>query len=114
MPRLESFVKNTAMLYFWLFKSHTADFYESSIQVFHNSPVTAPALFFFSENDALCSTAVMEKLIDSWRKRGMAVESRKWKVSTHAAHMRCHPEDYLSTLQRFLNSLPVSSRTAKT
>ncbi|XP_040886207.1 uncharacterized protein LOC121176249 [Toxotes jaculatrix] len=113
VPRLESFVKNTAMLYFWLFKTHTADFYDHSIQVFQNSPITAPALFFFSENDALCSPAVMEKLIDRWRKRGMAVESRKWKESIHAAHMRCHPQDYLSTLEKFLKSLPISSLEVK-
>ncbi|XP_008277083.1 transmembrane protein 53-like [Stegastes partitus] len=107
MPRIESFIRNTAMLYFWLFKSHTANFYENSIQVFHNSPITTPALFFFSENDAMCNCVVLEKVIDLWRKRGVAVESRKWKKSIHAAHMRCHPEDYLFTLQHYLNSLPI-------
>ncbi|TNN58410.1 Transmembrane protein 53 [Liparis tanakae] len=104
-PRLESLVKHAAMLYFWLFKSHTADLYDDSIQLFHDIPITAPALFFFSENDALCNTADLETLIDHWRERGVAVESRKWKESKHAAHMRCHPDDYISTLERFLNSL---------
>ncbi|XP_008398819.1 uncharacterized protein LOC103459217 [Poecilia reticulata] len=109
VPRLEGFVKTTAMLYFRLFKSYTADLYENSIQVFHNSPVTSPALFFFSENDAMCSTTVLEKLMDLWRRRGVSVDGRKWKKSTHAAHLRCHPEEYVSTLQRFLNSLSVPS-----
>ncbi|XP_071359101.1 transmembrane protein 53-like [Trachinotus anak] len=113
VPRLEGFVKNTAMLYFWLFKAHTADFYNRSIQVFNNSPITAPALFFFSENDALCNPVTIEKLVDLWRKRGMAVKSRKWKESIHAAHMRCHPHDYMSTLENFLKSLPISSRKTK-
>ncbi|XP_074554552.1 transmembrane protein 53-like [Halichoeres trimaculatus] len=113
VPRFESLVKNAAMFYFWLFKTHTADFYNSSIHVFHNSPITTPALFFFSENDALCSPAAMENCMDLWRKRGMTVESRKWKVSTHAAHMRCHPEDYLSTLQKYLNSLKPLTIKAK-
>lgn len=110
VPCLEGLVKNTALLYFWLFKSHTADFYKNSIQVFHNSPISAPALFYFSENDALCDPVMMEKIIDLWRRRGVAVQSRKWKESIHAAHMRCHPEDYLSELEKFLNSLPTSSR----
>lgn len=109
VPRLEGFIKTTAMLYFRLFKSYTADLYENSIQVFHNNPVTSPALFFFSENDAMCSTAVLEKLMDSWRRRGVSVDSRKWKKSTHAAHLRCHPGEYVSTLQQFLNSLSVPS-----
>ncbi|XP_042372427.1 transmembrane protein 53-like, partial [Plectropomus leopardus] len=113
VPRLERFVKNIAMFYFWLFKTHTADFYENSIQIFRNSPITAPALFFYSENDALCNSADMEKLIGLWKKRGVTVESRKWKVSKHAAHMRCHPEDYLSTLEKYLKLLHISSPKAK-
>ncbi|KAM9704906.1 uncharacterized protein ACNS7B_001306 [Menidia menidia] len=108
VPRLEGFIKNTAMLYFWLFKSHTADIYENGIQVFYNSPITSPALFFFCENDAMCNLTVMEKLIDHWRRRGVNVDIRKWKESTHAAHLRCHPEEYLFALQRFLNSLHTS------
>ncbi|XP_038150148.1 uncharacterized protein LOC119789357 isoform X2 [Cyprinodon tularosa] len=109
LPRLEGFIKTTAMLYFRLFKSQTADIYENGVQVFYNSPVTSPALFFFCENDAMCSPAVLERLMDFWRRRGVSVDSRKWKKSTHAAHLRCHPEDYLSTLQHFLNSLSVPS-----
>ncbi|KAK9525740.1 hypothetical protein VZT92_016422 [Zoarces viviparus] len=112
VPRLENFVKNAAMLYFWLFKKHTADIYDSGIQAFYDNPITAPALFYSSENDAMCDTAGMEKLIDHWRMRGVTVESRKWKVSKHAAHMRCHPEDYLSTLEKYLQSLVISSSRA--
>ncbi|KAM7367161.1 hypothetical protein PAMP_015085 [Pampus punctatissimus] len=113
VPRFEGLVKNIAMFYFWLFKSRTADFYNNSVRIFHNSPIIAPALFFFCENDALCDPVAVENIIDLWRGRGVAVESRKWKKSIHAAHMRCHPEEYLSTLERFLNSLPVSSLKAK-
>ncbi|KAM4711580.1 uncharacterized protein FYW61_020751 [Anableps anableps] len=109
LPRLEGFIKTTAMLYFRLFKSHTADLYESSIQVFYNNPVTSPALFFFSENDAMCNPAALEKLMNCWRQKGVSVHSRKWKESTHAAHLRCHPEEYVSTLQHFLSSLPIPS-----
>ncbi|KAM6895732.1 transmembrane protein 53-like [Xenentodon cancila] len=112
VPRFEGFVKNTAMLYFWLFKSYTANFYETSIQVFYQNPVTSPALFFFCENDAMCNPAVLEKLMDRWRRRGVSVDSRKWEESTHAAHLRCHPEEYASTLRRFLESLPARSLNA--
>ncbi|KAM7378303.1 hypothetical protein PAMA_013280 [Pampus argenteus] len=113
VPRFEGLVKNVAMFYFWLFKSRTADFYNNSVGIFRNSPIVAPALFFFCENDALCDPVAVENIIDLWRGRGVAVESRKWKESVHAAHMRRHPEEYLSTLERFLNSLPVSSLKAK-
>ncbi|XP_029019554.1 uncharacterized protein LOC114862948 [Betta splendens] len=108
MPRFQGLVKNLALLYFWLFKSHTADLYNDSIQVFHNSPVTAPALFFFCENDAMCDPGALEALMDGWRGRGIDVHSRKWKESVHAAHMRCHSEDYHSSLERFLEPLTSS------
>lgn len=108
LPRLERLVKSIAMFYFWLFKSSTADLYDAGIQVFHDSPIRAPALFLFCENDALCDPAAVERVIDHWRKRGVSVESRRWKESIHAAHMRCHPEEYASTLETFLNSLPLS------
>lgn len=109
VPSLEGLVKNIALFYFWLFKSHTTDIYKRNIQVFHNTPIIAPALFFYSENDALCDPVMMEKIIELWRRRGMTVQSRKWKESTHAAHMRCHPQDYLSALESFLSSLPKTS-----
>uniref|UniRef100_A0A8C6U8B8 Si:dkey-5i3.5 n=1 Tax=Neogobius melanostomus TaxID=47308 RepID=A0A8C6U8B8_9GOBI len=78
-----------------------ADIYNSGIQIFYNTPITAPALFFYCENDALCDHLVIEKIIELWSKRGMVVQSMKWRESIHAAHLRVHPEDYLSTLARF-------------
>uniref|UniRef100_A0A1A8QPB8 Uncharacterized protein n=4 Tax=Nothobranchius TaxID=28779 RepID=A0A1A8QPB8_9TELE len=113
IPRLEGFIRNMAMFYFWLFKAYTADLYERSIHVFYNSPVTSPALFFFCENDVMCSPAVLGRLMDFWKQRGVAISSRKWEVSTHAAHLRCHPEEYVSTLQNYLNSLPTCSLMPK-
>ncbi|XP_052373107.1 uncharacterized protein LOC127929227 isoform X1 [Oncorhynchus keta] len=112
-PHIEPLVRYTALLYFWLFKSQTVYYYDKSIQVFYNSPVTAPALFFFCENDALCDPIVMEAVLDFWKKRGVAVETRKWKESVHAAHLRCHPKEYLSTLETFFHSLNIAPLRAK-
>ncbi|XP_076015070.1 transmembrane protein 53-like [Genypterus blacodes] len=112
-PRLDFLVKHTALLYFWLFKKHTTDLYNNSIHVFNNSPLTTPALFFSCENDLLCDSAALEEIVDRWQKRGVAVEHRKWKESTHAAHMQCHPEDYVSTLDKYLNTLHLHDCTLR-
>ncbi|KAM9401837.1 uncharacterized protein ACWYII_029247 isoform 4-T4 [Salvelinus alpinus] len=112
-PRIEPLVRYTALLYFWLFKSQTVHYYDNSVQVFYNSPVTAPALFFFCENDAMCDPVTMEAVLDFWRKRGVAVETRKWKESVHAAHLRCHREEYLSTLETFFHLLNIAPLRAK-
>uniref|UniRef100_A0A4W5MRN3 Si:dkey-5i3.5 n=1 Tax=Hucho hucho TaxID=62062 RepID=A0A4W5MRN3_9TELE len=112
-PRIEPLVRYIAMLYFWLFKSQTVHYYDNLVQVFYNSPVTAPAVFFFCENDVLCDLVAMEAVLDFWRKRGVSVETRKWKESVHAAHLRCHPEEYLSTLETFFHSLNIAPLRAK-
>ncbi|XP_029507015.2 transmembrane protein 53-like [Oncorhynchus nerka] len=112
-PHIEPLVRYTALLYFWLFKSQTVYYYDKSIEVLYNSPVTAPALFFFCENDPLCDPVAMEAVLDFWRKRGIVVETRKWKESVHAAHLRCHPEEYLSTLENFVHSLKIAPLRAK-
>lgn len=112
-PRLESLVRNAAMLYFWIFKAQTADYYAKAMEVIRNSPITAPALFFFCENDAMCDPLAMQAHIDLWRIRGVSVEMRKWKESVHAAHLRAHPEDYLSTLGKYLNTLALVPLKAK-
>ncbi|XP_019898271.2 uncharacterized protein si:dkey-5i3.5 isoform X2 [Esox lucius] len=102
-PRVEPLVRHTAMFYFWLFKSKTVDYYDRAIKVIYDNPITAPALFFFCENDALCDPVAVEAIIDTWRRRGVTVDAKKWKESVHAGHLRCHPEEYLSTLERCLN-----------
>ncbi|XP_014003968.1 uncharacterized protein [Salmo salar] len=112
-PRLESLVKRASILYFRAFKCHTVDYFNTGIDVFRNNPVTAPALVFFCQNDALCDPESMEEIIAYWRKRGMEVTDRKWEESTHAGHLRRHPQEYLSTLETYLQSLSMVPLKAK-
>uniref|UniRef100_A0A3Q2SQI7 Uncharacterized LOC105938702 n=1 Tax=Fundulus heteroclitus TaxID=8078 RepID=A0A3Q2SQI7_FUNHE len=112
-PRFESLVKQASMLYFSIFKRHTVDYFNASIDVFYNTPVQAPALVFFCENDMLSDAPSVEKLVDHWRKRGIDITSKKWEVSTHAGHLRRHPQEYLSTLDTFLQSLQIVPLKAK-
>lgn len=113
LPSLESVVKSVSMLYFSMFKHQTLDYFNEGIEAFWATPVTAPALFFFCENDPLSDPQAVEELIDHLRKRGIDVTSKKWKDSIHAGHLRRHPEEYVSTLNRFLNSLHVTQPKAK-
>lgn len=101
------------MLYFGMFKQQTVGFFNASIDVFWNTPVTAPALFFFCENDPLSQAKALEELIVYWRKRGMNITTKKWNNSTHAGHLKRHPQEYLTTLQSFLHSLNITPLKAK-
>lgn len=113
LPRMEGLVKSASLLYFRVFKHQTVDYFNSSISAFWNTPVMAPALFFYCENDALCDYKSLEKMAEFWRSRGQTVETKKWKESVHAGHLRVHPQDYLSTLEYFVQSLNMVPLNAK-
>ncbi|XP_051952821.1 transmembrane protein 53-like isoform X2 [Xyrauchen texanus] len=112
-PRLEGLVRRASLLYFRAFEHQTVDYFNTGINVFRNTPLMAPALFFFSENDALCDYQSLENVVDFWRNRGIIVESKKWKKSIHAGHLRTHPQEYLSTLENFVQSLNMVPLKAK-
>ncbi|XP_049430061.1 transmembrane protein 53 isoform X1 [Epinephelus fuscoguttatus] len=112
-PRWETVIKHVSLLYFSMFRRQTVDYFNTSIDVFWNSPVTAPGLFFFCENDPLSNPRVMEELIDYWLKRGVDVTAKKWEDSTHAGHLKRHPEEYLTILNTFLQSLRFAPLKAK-
>ncbi|XP_035499017.2 uncharacterized protein si:dkey-5i3.5 [Scophthalmus maximus] len=112
-PRFDTLVKKVCMLYFGMFKQKTVHYYDTSIKVFWNTPLSAPALFFFCENDPLSDSQNLEELIDHWRKRGINITAKKWEDSTHAGHLRRHPQEYLTTLELFLHSLNITQLKAK-
>ncbi|KAK1784645.1 hypothetical protein P4O66_003328 [Electrophorus voltai] len=112
-PLLESLVKHASLLYFQVFKHQTVDYFNHSIDVFRNTPVTAPALFYYSDSDALCDPKVMQELLEYWKKRGITVMSKNWTESVHAGHLRAHPQEYLSLLEHFLCSVKMTPFKAK-
>ncbi|KAF4071994.1 hypothetical protein AMELA_G00269310 [Ameiurus melas] len=104
-PRFEHLVKYTSLLYFDVFKRQTKDYFNASIDVFRNTPLTCPALYYFCDNDILCDPEAIQKLLEYWKGRGIPVTGKNWEESVHAAHLRAHPQEYLSVLELFLCSL---------
>lgn len=112
-PKFEFLIKHASLTFFSLFKRQTVDYFDTSIDVFWNTPVKAPSLFFYCKNDALSDWETIDQLVDYWRKRGMNVTDKKWEDSTHAGHLKRHPQEYLSTINTFLHSLNVESLQSK-
>ncbi|XP_054475785.1 transmembrane protein 53-B [Anoplopoma fimbria] len=112
-PRWETLVKKVSLLYFDIFRRQTVDYFNTSIDTFWNTPVTAPALFFFCENDPMSDPRAMEEVIDHWRKCGIDITAKKWEDSTHAGHLKRHKQEYLTTLESFLHSLHFAPLKAK-
>uniref|UniRef100_A0A3Q3W9N5 Uncharacterized protein n=1 Tax=Mola mola TaxID=94237 RepID=A0A3Q3W9N5_MOLML len=112
-PPLEILVKSASLLYFSTFKHQTVDYFNEAIEAFRNTPVTAPVLVFFCENDMMSNPQAVEELIDHWQKRGMDVTAKKWEDSTHAGHLKRHRQDYLTSLDTFFCSLHIIPLKAK-
>ena len=106
-------VKPASLLYFSTFKHQTVDYFNKGIEAFRDTPVKAPVLVFFCENDIMSNPQAVEELIDHWRKRGMDVTVKKWEDSTHAGHLRRHRQDYLTSLDTFICSLHIIPLKAK-
>ncbi|XP_057693758.1 transmembrane protein 53-A isoform X3 [Corythoichthys intestinalis] len=104
-PRWETPVKQMSLLYFNTFRRQTTDYFNRSIQVFWNSPVTVPALFFYCDNDPLSDPRALEEVLDFWRGRGVPFTAKKWETSKHAGHLKAHPQEYVDTLESYLKSL---------
>ncbi|KAE8616865.1 hypothetical protein XENTR_v10008908 [Xenopus tropicalis] len=105
LPAFQQIIVNGTLLYFSLLKAYTVDYYEKGIQTFWNSPVTCPALFFYCMDDPLSDHNVVEELLKDWEKQGIQVKAKRWNSSTHAGHLRKHPQEYTETLNTFIQSL---------
>ncbi|CAN9499235.1 unnamed protein product [Ophioblennius macclurei] len=112
-PRWEKFLKQASMLYFNTFQSQTVDYYNTGIDAFWNTPVKAPALFFFCDNDVMSDSELMTELIAYWHKHGIEVTAKRWKKSTHANHLKAHALEYQNTLNTFLHSIYIGQLKAK-
>ncbi|KAK7890997.1 hypothetical protein WMY93_022960 [Mugilogobius chulae] len=112
-PRFESLVKQTSLIYFGLFKHQTVDYFNTGIDTFWNNPVKAPALLFYCKNDALSDWETVDQIKDYWTENGINVTGKRWEESTHAGHLKRHPQEYLNTINAFLHSVNVGRLQAK-
>ena len=65
-----------------------------------------PTLYLYSDDDPLANAARLEALIAKRREGGADVRERRWAVSQHVGHLRCHPEQYKAAVLEFLQALP--------
>lgn len=74
---------------------------------FHENPVCAPALWFYSKSDPVADYKDCEAVIAKWRGRGTPVQQCVWDDSPHIQHGRVDPERYFGTLKKFLHESKV-------
>jgi hypothetical protein len=79
--------------------------YLRSSACYHNSIVQAPALFLCSLDDPVGNKEGIDKVINSWDKKGIKVYLRAWDSSPHVSHLHHHPKEYKEEMKAFLEKL---------
>lgn len=77
--------------------------YLRSSQMFHTNIIKAPALFFLSNSDPIGAVRSNQRVRESWESMGMNVQWKCWEKSPHVGHFSKHREEYISTLNNFLD-----------
>ena len=103
--KLVSWTIRTGMAsYFAINRSTVVPFYEKAISAFKNNFIKGPVLMFYSLNDPMADPASMEAVISKWNTDPQfKLWYKCWNNSSHAEHLRLHSDDYISSLNRFLN-----------
>lgn len=87
------------------FQDTATQHYIRSSQLFHTTPVRAPALVFIAKNDPIASLPVVTKAKETWESMGMKTYMKCWDKSKHVSHFHLHRKEYIETLENFLSSL---------
>lgn len=87
------------------FQDTATQHYIRASQLFHTTPVRAPALVFIAKNDPIASLPVVSKARETWESMGMKTHMKCWDKSRHVSHFHLHRKEYIETLEQFLSSL---------
>ncbi|XP_002736927.1 uncharacterized protein LOC100375583 [Saccoglossus kowalevskii] len=80
-------------------------YYAKASTNFHNIPVSAPALLIYSDNDPVSTPKLNEKIARKWRaNHDNSITLKCFEGSHHVSHMYKYPDDYLDTLNKFVNN----------
>ncbi|KAL1129953.1 hypothetical protein AAG570_012897 [Ranatra chinensis] len=82
--------------------------YVRASQMYHTTPVRAPALILVCKTDPVGSITSNLKAKESWDSMGMKTYMKCWEESKHVSHLLLHRNEYLETLNSFLTSLDVA------
>lgn len=98
-------VEKSIVYHLRIFHDSATKHYLKASELFHNTPVKAPALLLIAKNDVVASYKSVLKLKDDWDAAGMKTRLKSWEKSKHVSHLRFHKEEYIDSLNTFLSSL---------
>ncbi|KAK9497589.1 hypothetical protein O3M35_004288 [Rhynocoris fuscipes] len=104
-PFLRSTMEKYVNYHLRAFYDTATQHYLRASQLYHTTPVRAPALVFVSQNDPIGSIIANTKAKESWESMGMKVHWKCWEKSRHVSHLMLHRDEYISTLNLFLDEI---------
>lgn len=73
-------------------------------QAWNNTAPLCPQLYLYSSADALIPLSAVQQFQEMQKQRGVQVYSKMWTDSAHCEHYRIHPDEYVSQLERFVET----------
>ncbi|XP_012288161.1 uncharacterized protein LOC105703938 [Orussus abietinus] len=87
------------------FYKQSTQYYVRSSQLFHTTPVRAPALLLLSDTDPIGTVTSNTRAHDSWQSLGIKTYQKVFKGSPHVGHFQMYPKEYVAELYAFLDKL---------
>ena len=102
-------IRGLMSVYLFLSKKYTTDYYDYSVNFFHDHPMIVPTLLYYSLNDEFSDPDAITNLIGTWRAEHprMDVTYKRWSKSTHTGHLRHHRQEYTTELTHFLVKIKI-------
>eukprot|EP00871_Galdieria_phlegrea_P006068 jgi/Galph1/949/GphlegSOOS_G5605.1 len=65
----------------------------------------APQLYLYSRDDHVINSLheSIQQFIEKNKQRGVEVYQKVWEKSEHATHLKLHPEEYMKSVEMFIN-----------
>jgi len=105
-PVLQPLLEGSIYGFLKLFHGIAVKNYERASNEFFNLyQLRCPGLVFYSEDDIVSNVNTNKRLISSWNKRGLSVQSKCWQTSTHVLHYHEHTSEYEQQIDMFLKKL---------
>ncbi|KAL0042970.1 hypothetical protein WJX79_005495 [Trebouxia sp. C0005] len=73
-------------------------------QAWSNTAPLCPQLYLYSSADALIPPSAVQQFQELQKQRGVQVHSKMWIDSAHCEHYRIYPDEYVSQLERFVET----------
>ncbi|GJQ08765.1 hypothetical protein GpartN1_g556.t1 [Galdieria partita] len=104
-PKLSKKVWNIITNVTFLLTRAGAKFHVGELALQDHQVEQAPQLYLYSRDDHVINSLheSIQKFVEKNKQRGVEVYQQVWEKSLHATHLKIHPDEYMKSVEAFLN-----------